>query len=170
MLVFAVPLSLRPICSSDRLKACATALSSTVYCPSSIPRSAVRRLHSFIRSPFVDGLPSARLESPCYGSIVHGLLSSVHPAVCRPRFAVSIRLFVPHSLTVFPPPGWKASPSTVHGLLSIVHPAVCRPRSAVSIRLFVPHSLTVFPPPGWKACPATVHLAVYPTANLQNQL
>jgi hypothetical protein len=75
MLVFAVPLSLRPICSSDRLESLPYP-PSTVYCP-----------------------PSTR------------------------RSAVHIRLFVPHSLTVCFPTGWKACPT-----------AVRRPRSLFPIR------------------------------------
>jgi hypothetical protein len=108
--------------------------SSAACRPPSIrrPQSAVHRLHSFIRSPFADGLPSARLESRPPPSAVRGLSSTVH-----------IRLFVPHSLTVCPPPNSIESPSS----------AACRPPflrhlpSAVHIRLFVPHSLTVCPPP-----------------------
>jgi hypothetical protein len=73
----------------------------------------VCRPHSFIRSPFVDGLPlpSDRLESLSY-------------AVCRLRSAARIRLFVPHSLTVCPShlTGWKASPtlSAVRGPHSFI--------------------------------------------------
>jgi hypothetical protein len=101
--------------------------------------SAVRGLYSFIRSPFVDGLPfrqayplppstvyhppstprSAirRLRSPFVYSFPHSLTAynptgwkAWSPAVCRPPSVVSIRLFVPHSLTVFPPPHQPGNP------------------------------------------------------------
>jgi hypothetical protein len=109
-------------------------LSSAACRPPSIRRlrSAVHRPHSFIRSPFADGLPSARLESRPPPSAVRGLSSTVH-----------IRLFVPHSLTVCPPPNSIESPSSA----ACRPPFLRRPRSAVHIRLFVPHSLTVRPPP-----------------------
>jgi hypothetical protein len=116
---------------------------STVHRPLSIPRSVVRGL----RSTFQAGKPTLRP-------------STVHSAVCRPRSAVCIRLFVPHSLTVCFPgrlenlpycplpsavyiSGWEARPAIVQRPSSTVHSAVCRPRSAVCIRLFVPPSLTV---------------------------
>jgi len=140
---------------------------------SSTPRSAVRGPHSFIRSPFVDGLPPPpdRLESLPYGS----LPSAVHPAVCRPRssFVYSFPIRWRSSLRQAgkPPP----PPSTVYPPPSIPRSAVCGPPSAfvysfpirwrsslpqqagkppylrpsrglpfaVLIRLFVPYSLTV---------------------------
>jgi len=73
------------------------------------PPSAVP--HSFIRSPFVDGLLLLTGWKAC------ATASAVYSAVCRPRSAVSI----PHSLTVCsssqagkPPP----PPSAVRGLHS----------------------------------------------------
>jgi hypothetical protein len=66
-------------------------------------------------SPLVHWRSSGRPESLPYG----GLLSAVHPAVCRLRSAVSIRLFVPHSLTVCSP--WQA------GKPALRRSAVCRP-------------------------------------------
>jgi hypothetical protein len=105
-------------------------------------------------------LPSTVYTSgqKAHPAIVHRPLSTVYPAVCRPRSAVCIRLFVLlfvdglHHRQAGKP---ALLPSAVRGLRSTfqagkptlrpstVHSAVCRPRSAVCIRLFVPHSLTV---------------------------
>jgi hypothetical protein len=113
------------------------------------PPSAVCRPHSFIRFPSVDGLPSSpKPRKP----ILRRRLSAVH-----------IRLFVPHSLTVCPPPRSLKSPSSAVGCLpsTFVYsfpirgrpapspkpqkPILRRRLSAVHIRSFVPHS--------WTACP-----------------
>jgi hypothetical protein len=158
---------------------------STVHRLPSISRSAVcgpRSIlpsvvpHSFIRSPFVDGLPLPT------ASKTHVQSSPVHRPFrglsCHPRSL--IRLFVPHSLTVRPPSisrsilpsvvphSFIRSPfvdglplptaSKTHVQSSPVHRPFrglsCRPQSL--IRLFVLHSLTVPP------TPSTVHFAVYP--------
>jgi hypothetical protein len=106
--------------------------SIVVHRPRSAPPSAVCRPHSFIRSPFVDGLPSPpKSRKPT--------------ALRRPRSAIHIRLFVPHSLTVCPPPASKAHPPP---------PAVRRLRSAVYLAvrrllsLPLPQQRLIWPRPG----------------------
>jgi hypothetical protein len=125
-------------------KACPTA----VCPPPFIPRSAVCRPRSAFVYSFPDSLticlprqagkPALRRPAVCRprSAFVYSFPDSLticlprqagkpalrRPAVLRPPrglpSAVCIRLFVPHSLTVFPPPGWKARatalPSTVH--------------------------------------------------------
>jgi hypothetical protein len=107
--------------------------------------SAVRGLHSLIRSPFVDGLLPDKLERLSYGrlpSAVHGLHSLI-----RSPFVDGLLLLT----------GWNACPTAVCGLHSFIRSPFVdgllpdkleslsygRLPSAVSIRLFVPHSLTV---------------------------
>jgi hypothetical protein len=165
---------------------------STVHRLPSISRSAVcgpRSIlpsvvpHSFIRSPFVDGLPLPT------ASKTHVQSSPVHRPFrglsCHPQSL--IRLFVPHSLTVCPlprPPSISRSilPSVVphsfirspfvdglplptalktHVQLSTVH----RPPSisqsilpSVVSRSFIRSSFVDGLPP----TPSTVHFAVYP--------
>jgi hypothetical protein len=118
--------------------------------PPSAVRSAVRHPHSFIRSPFVDGLPSPQQPRK---PILRHRLSAVHrrpsstlcPAVRGLRSAIHIRLFVPHSLTVCPPPASKAHPPP---------PAVRRLRSAVYLAvrrllsLPLPQQRLIWPRPG----------------------
>ena len=95
------------------------------------PPSTVCALHSFIRSPFVDGLlPPDRPESLCYH---------------RPRSALSIRLFVPSFVDGLLPPdrlkslSYRRPPSTIHRPFH-------RLPSAVPIRLFVPPFVDGHPP------------------------
>jgi hypothetical protein len=85
---------------------------STVFPVLRRPRSAICRPHSFIRFPFVDGLPSSPKPRK--------------PILRRPQSAVHIRLFVPHSLTVCPPPRSLESLSSAVRCLPSIH----RPRSA----------------------------------------
>jgi len=156
---------------------------STVHCPPSISRSAVcgppsilpsAVPHSFIRSPFVNGLPLLPTASKTHvqSSPVHRPFRGLS---CHPQSL--IRLFVLHSLTVHPypvhrPPSISRSilPSAVpHSFIRspfvdglplpptskthvqsspVHHPSrglSCHPQSL--IRLFVLHSLTVHPYP-----------------------
>jgi hypothetical protein len=74
--------------------------------PRSAPPSAVcglRHPHSFIRSSFVDGLPSPQQPRK---PILRCLPSAVPP----PSAVRHIRSFVPHSLTVCPPPEQPRKP------------------------------------------------------------
>jgi len=67
----------------------------------SIVQPAIRRLHSLIRSLFVDGLPSARKT----GWEAHPANCGLTPSIVQPNHPPSA--FVdsfPHSLTVHPPP------------------------------------------------------------------
>jgi len=113
--------------------------------PSSISRSAVRRPHSFIRSPIRWRYSSDGLESPSYNRPS----STPRSAVRRPR-SIFVYSF-PCSLTVLL--RWAGKPVLQP---PIVHSAVCRPPSAVYIRLVVPLFVDGTPPMGWKARPTAV--------------
>jgi hypothetical protein len=86
--------------------------------------SALRRPHSLIRSPFVDGSPSPLTGWKAFPAPP----SIVHSAVCRP-----------HSFIRSPFVDGLPLPDSLESLPY----ALCHLRSVVCIRLFVPHSLTV---------------------------
>jgi hypothetical protein len=129
------------------------------------PRSAVRGL----RSPFVYSFTHSLTACLSTG------WKACSPAVCRPRSAVSIRLFVPPFVDGLPPRQAKACPtrSAIRGLrspfvysfphsLTVCLPdrleslsyAVCRLRSPFVYSF--PHSLTVCLSTDWKACSLAV--------------
>jgi len=120
--------------------------SSAACRPPSIRRlwSALHRPHSFIRSPFVDGLPPPA--------------SKAHPppsAICRP----------PSTFVYSFPIRWRSAlPSPVRRPHSFIRSPFVDglPRhlpSAVHIRLFVPHSLTVCP--AVRGPPSAVHIRLF---------
>gem|GEM_PF-2992677 len=106
-------------------------------------RSAVRRPYSFIRSLFVDGLPTWQTGKP---------------ALCALPSAVHIRLFVPSFVDGLPT--WQTGKPALSGLPSAVH-----------IRLFVPSSLTVCLPGRleslpYSALPPAVHIRLFVPSSL----
>jgi hypothetical protein len=112
-----------------------------IHYPSSPPPSVLCP-DSFIRSPFVDGLPSQTGKPVLLSSALLDQPSARRLSPRRPCSA-PIRLFVPHSLTVCPLTGRKARPT-----------AVCRPRSPFVYSF--PDSLTVCSLTGRKARPTAV--------------
>ena len=117
-----------------------------IHYPSS-PLSSVLCPDSFIRSPFVDGLPPQTEKPVLLSSALLDQPSArrLSPSVPRCPRSAPIRLFVPHLLTVSPQTEKPVLlSSALLGQPSARRLSPRRPCSA-RIRLFVPHSLTVSP-------------------------